>query len=55
MHAQVAIPEVWQTNKSAQEIILTSGMEFTALIVIEQYPLWQKMWLKLNRNFADRG
>lgn len=55
MHAQVAIPEVWQTNKRAQEIILTSGMEFTALIVIEQYPLWQKMWLKLNRTIANRG
>ena len=55
MHAQVALPEVWKTNKSAQEIILTSGMEFTALIVIEQYPLWQKIWLKLNRTFADRG
>lgn len=54
LHALVAIPNEWRATKRKQVITLTSGMNFTALVVIEQYPLWQKIWLKLTQSFSQK-
>ena len=51
--AQVSMPKHWQQQSTRSSIELRSGMTFTAHIVTQTMPLWQKLWMGITGDVGE--
>ena len=50
LSTQVTLPKRWDQQPAQPNIEFRSGMTFTAHIVTQTMPLWQKIWIGISGN-----